>query len=115
MDEENKIQDKDADVVVGKFSYINLYLINVTAAPVEGQSGYFVISQSDKRVVLLHPFTLTKFSINNVAFQEALMPTTALTKEQIVAMLTKKRDAMKAANRKAPYTEVEEIIAHYSV
>jgi hypothetical protein len=114
MSEEIKEVKNEENKQATKFEYINLYLINVTAAPVEGQSGYFVISQSDKRVVLLHPFTLTKFSINNVAFQEALMPTDAMPKEKIVAMLTRKRDAMKAANRKAPYTEVEEIIAHYS-
>jgi len=106
MNEENK--------QATKFEYINLYLSNITAAPVEGQSGYFVISQSDKKVVLLHPFTLTKFTIPNVTFQQSLMPTDPYPKEKIVAMLTKKRDAMKESNKKAPYTDIEEIIAYYS-
>lgn len=115
MGEEIKETVNEENKQAAKFEYLNLYLTDVSAAPVEGQSGYFVLSQTDKKVVLLHPFTLTKFSISNVMFQQSLMPTDSMTKEKIVTMLTAKRDAMKSYNKKAPYTEVEEIIAHYSV
>jgi hypothetical protein len=106
MNEENK--------QASKFEYCNLYLIDISAAPVNGQSGYFVISQSDKKVVLLHPYTLTKFSISNSTFQTSLMPTTPLPKEKIVTMLTTKRDAIKALNQKAPFVDIEQIINYYA-
>jgi hypothetical protein len=114
MDQENKEVKAEENKQASKFEYVSLYLINISAAPVEGQSSYFVISQTDKRVVLLHPFTLTKFAIPNITFQMGLVATEPISNHKVVEMLTKKRDAMKASNRKAPYTEVNEIIAHYS-
>lgn len=105
MNEENKQAEK--------FEYCNLYLVD-SVGPVNGNSAYFVLSQSDKKVVLLHPFTLTKFSISNLKFQESLMPTDPISKEKLVSLLTIKRDSFMASKRKAPYVDIEEIIKYYS-
>ena len=40
------VVDLDADIEIPKYGYCSLYLTSVKAAPVDGNSIYFVLSQS---------------------------------------------------------------------
>ncbi len=103
----------DEDIQVPKFGYCALYLTKTFKAPVDGESIYFVLKQTPKETTLLHPFTLTKLSVSNQAFQEAFLRQGWEWKsEKIVKLLNDKLASV--GEHRAPKADVSEIIKHYS-
>jgi hypothetical protein len=105
----------DEDIQIPKFGYCSLYLTKSFSAPVDGESIYFVLDQSPKQTTLLHPFTLTKFVISSVTFQESVIKCSwNPTNERVVKLFKDKMNSEKSLGHKGPYVDVEEIIKYYS-